>query len=176
MHVPKTHFCWPFSCDWPEKQLFSCFITTVLAANLSLRSDERTENVTWKPYRKERRLKMLYMFRRPNDSFVVILLHLLQRNQKMFQLIYIKNKKSRKNQKAKHRKFLAFGVTQQHLHCGDQITSVLTQKPPADSAWAPPSCNHQGPWNPKKFFNQSSKAVYCTEYFRGSASKEPIPL
>lgn len=31
---------------------------------------------------------MLYMFRQPRDSSVVIL---LQRNQKMFQLIYIKN-------------------------------------------------------------------------------------
>jgi len=30
---------------------------------------------------------------------VVILLHLPQRNQKMFQLLYIKNKKSRKKEK-----------------------------------------------------------------------------
>lgn len=55
----------------------------------------------------QRTLKMLHMFGQPRDSSVVIL---LQRNQKMFQLICIKNKikkkKSRRRMKSKAQQVL----------------------------------------------------------------------
>lgn len=77
----------------------------------------------------QRTLKMLHMFGQPRDSSVVIL---LQRNQKMFQLICIKNKIKKKiNKSEKNEKQSAasswHSVTQQLLCCGDQITQAFLE-------------------------------------------------
>lgn len=90
-----------------------------------------------KPYGDGRRLRTLYALRRPDDSFVVISLHLLQRKQKTFQLLYIKNKKVKAERKAKHSKFLARRATQRRTHCGRRTTRPRARTPPAGTTSLP---------------------------------------